>query len=519
MTSNDKWQGNSNAGRDGKNEKRDVKSILKGTRGTGRFNNAAQSEGNSYGKPEFKKRDDSRPNTFERKPYGNRDVSNNSDRPSYGNRSDGDRPSYGNRSDGDRPSYGNRPSFNNDRSSTGNRSGGYNNDRPSYGNRPSYNNDRPSFNNDRSASGSRPSFNRGEGGSYGNSDNQNSYGNRPAYGSKSAEDGSGKRVRFTTRRDVASRTEGASGEKLTFRKPSEVPASGGNFVETRFDNDRNDSRFRKPRAKQQSQGGKGAYSPNNKYSKKKQLEYRNAYVDLSKPVRLNKFLANAGICSRREADEFIAAGVISVNDVIVTELGKRVMHTDKVMFHNQQVRVEKKVYILLNKPKDVVTTVEDTHARKTVLDIVKNACSERIYPVGRLDRNTTGVILLTNDGDLASRLTHPGHEKKKIYHVALDNDLTEEAFKQILEGVQLDNELVKADNLSFVKEGDLKQVGIEIHSGQNRVVRRIFDSLGYKVLRLDRVFFAGLTKKNLPRGKYRFLNEREVNMLMMGAYE
>lgn len=541
MTSNDKWQGNSNAGRDGKNEKRDVKSILKGTRGTGRFNNAAQSEGNSYGKPEFKKRDDSRPNTFERKPYGNREVNNNSERPPYGNRSDGDRPSYGNRSDGDRPSYGNRPSFNNDRSSTGsrpsfnndrsstggrpsfnndrsstgNRSGGYSNDRPSFGNRPS---NSSNYNNDRPSSGGRPSFNR-EGGSYGNSDGQSSYGNRPAYGNKSAEENGGKRVRFTTRRDVASRTEGASGEKLTFRKPSEAPAEGANFVETRFDNDRNDSRFRKPRAKQQSQGGKGGYSPNNKYSNKKQQEYRNAYVDLSKPVRLNKFLANAGICSRREADEFIAAGVISVNDIIVTELGKRVMHTDKVMFHNQQVRVEKKVYILLNKPKDVVTTVEDTHARKTVLDIVKNACSERIYPVGRLDRNTTGVILLTNDGDLASRLTHPGHEKKKIYHVVLDNDLTEEAFKQILEGVQLDNELVKADNLSFVKEGDLKQVGIEIHSGQNRVVRRIFDSLGFKVLRLDRVYFAGLTKKNLPRGKFRFLNEREVNMLMMGAYE
>lgn len=497
MTSNDKWQGNSNAGRDGKNEKRDVKSILKGTRGTGRFNNAAQNEGNSYGKPEFKKRDDSRPNNFERKPYGNRDVNNSDERSAYGNRSNGERPDYGNR----QSNYGNRPS--------------YNNDRPSYGNRPSYNNDRPSY-------GGRPSFNRNDNSSYGNTDNQGSYGNRPAYGNKNAEDGGAKRVRFTTRRDVASRSENPNGEKLTFRKPGETPVSSGNFVETRFDNDRNDTRFRKPRAKQQAQGGKGqkgAYNPNNKYSKKKQFEYRNAYVDLSKPVRLNKYLANAGICSRREADEFIAAGVISVNDVIVTELGKRVMHTDKVMFHNQQVRVEKKVYILLNKPKDVVTTVEDTHARRTVLDVVKNACSERIYPVGRLDRNTTGVILLTNDGDLASRLTHPGHEKKKIYHVALDKDLTEEDFKKVLEGVQLDDEMVRADNLSFVKENDLKQVGIEIHSGQNRVVRRIFDSLGYKVLRLDRVYFAGLTKKNLPRGKYRFLNEREVNMLMMGAYE
>ncbi len=260
----------------------------------------------------------------------------------------------------------------------------------------------------------------------------------------------------------------------------------------------------------------GNYDP--AFAPKKTVEYKRE-IDLTKPVRLNKFLANAGICSRREADEFIQAGVITVNDVVVSELGTKVLPTDKVMFHNQPVRSERKVYLLLNKPKDCVTTTEDTHARKTVLDLVKNACSERIYPVGRLDRNTTGVLLLTNDGDLAAKLTHPKFEKKKIYHAVLDKDLSMDAYNTLMSGVMLDDELVKADALEFIKENDLKQVGVEIHSGQNRVIRRMFEKVGYKVIRLDRVFFAGLTKKNLPRGKYRFLSQKEVNMLLMGAFE
>jgi 23S rRNA pseudouridine2605 synthase len=230
-------------------------------------------------------------------------------------------------------------------------------------------------------------------------------------------------------------------------------------------------------------------------------------------------LANAGICSRREADEYIQAGVISVNGQIVTELGTKVMMIDSVKFHDQPVRIEKKIYLLLNKPKDCVTTSEDTHARMTVMDLVKNACSERIYPVGRLDRNTTGVLLVTNDGDLASKLTHPTYEKKKIYQVGLDKDLTDEDFNQILTGIDLGDFTIKADALDFVKENNLHEVGIEIHSGQNRVVRRIFEKLGYKITKLDRVYFAGLTKKGVPRGKYRFLTEREVSMLKMGAYE
>ena len=274
--------------------------------------------------------------------------------------------------------------------------------------------------------------------------------------------------------------------------------------------------FRNNRFNRDNEGG--GYNPNNKYSQKKQIEYKKQFVDYSQPMRLNKFLANSGICSRREADEYIAAGVITVNGEVVTELGSKVIpDSDRVMFHDQPVKCEKKVYILLNKPKDVVTTVEDTHARKTVLDLVKNACSERIYPVGRLDRNTTGVLLLTNDGDLTTKLTHPKFNKKKIYQVTLDKDLQDEDFAKILSGIVLEDGEVKADELSFVNEGDLRTVGLEIHSGKNRIVRRIFDALGYHVVKLDRVYFAGLTKKNLPRGKWRFLSEMEVTMLKMSA--
>ena len=274
--------------------------------------------------------------------------------------------------------------------------------------------------------------------------------------------------------------------------------------------------FRNNKFNRNNEGG--GYNPNNKYSQKKQIEYKKQFVDYSQPMRLNKFLANSGICSRREADEYIAAGVITVNGEVVTELGSKVIpDTDRVMFHDQPVKCEKKVYILLNKPKDVVTTVEDTHARKTVLDLVANACSERVYPVGRLDRNTTGVLLITNDGDLTTKLTHPKFNKKKIYQVTLDKDLQDEDFAKILSGIVLEDGEIKADELSFVNEGDFRTVGLEIHSGKNRIVRRIFDALGYHVVKLDRVYFAGLTKKNLPRGKWRYLSEMEVTMLKMSA--
>ena len=261
------------------------------------------------------------------------------------------------------------------------------------------------------------------------------------------------------------------------------------------------------------------YDPNAKYSFKKRIEYSEAHIDPEAPIRLNKFLANAGICSRREADTFIEAGVVSVNGVVVTELGTKVKRSDEVKFHDQPVKIEKKVYVLLNKPKDYVTTSDDPQNRKTVMDLVKDACDERIYPVGRLDRNTTGVLLLTNDGELASKLTHPKFLKKKIYHVHTDKNVTAADMRQIAEGITLDDGDIRADAVEYASETDKKQIGIEIHSGRNRIVRRIFEHLGYKVTKLDRVLFAGLTKKNLKRGDWRYLTEDEVNMLRMGAFE
>jgi len=252
---------------------------------------------------------------------------------------------------------------------------------------------------------------------------------------------------------------------------------------------------------------------------KKQIEYQEYLDDPNAPIRLNKFLANAGMCSRREADQFIQAGVVTVNGQVVTELGTKVQRTDSVHFHDQLVSLEKKVYVLLNKPKDYVTTSDDPQQRKTVMELVKGCCRERIYPVGRLDRNTTGVLLFTNDGELASKLTHPKYQKKKIYHVFLDKNASSEDLQKIADGVTLEDGEVHADAISFASDTDKKQVGIEIHSGKNRIVRRIFESLGYRVLRLDRVMFAGLTKKGLKRGDWRFLTQQEVAMLHMDSYE
>ena len=252
---------------------------------------------------------------------------------------------------------------------------------------------------------------------------------------------------------------------------------------------------------------------------KKRIEYKEVNVDPNEPIRLNKFLANAGICSRREADEFILSGAVTVNGQVVTELGTKVLRTDEVVFHGAPVSLEKKVYVLLNKPKDYVTTSDDPQQRKTVMDLVKNVCPERNYPVGRLDRNTTGVLLLTNDGDLASKLTHPKFLKKKVYHVFLDKNVDPQDMERIKEGIDLEDGEVHADAIEYCNENDKSQVGVEIHSGKNRIVRRIFESLGYRVVKLDRVQFAGLTKKNLRRGDWRFLTEKEVEMLRMGAFE
>jgi 23S rRNA pseudouridine2605 synthase len=244
---------------------------------------------------------------------------------------------------------------------------------------------------------------------------------------------------------------------------------------------------------------------------------RNA-VPASEDTRLNKFIASSGICSRREADEFIRAGLVTINGKLVTELGSKVKPGDEVRYNGEPIKTEKLVYILLNKPKDYITTLRDPHASRTVLDLITNACKERVYPVGRLDRNTTGVLLLTNDGDLTKVLTHPSYNKAKIYHASLDKSLAHSDLKKIEEGITLDDGFIKADAISYADMQDKKEIGIEIHSGRNKIVRRIFEQLGYKVKKLDRVYFAGLTKKGLTRGKWRFLNEKEISMLKMGAY-
>ena len=251
----------------------------------------------------------------------------------------------------------------------------------------------------------------------------------------------------------------------------------------------------------------------------KRIEYEMPIPDPNEQMRLNKFMSNSGICSRREADEFIQQGLVKVNGQVVTELGTKISHSDVVEYDDKVVTMQSKCYILLNKPKDCVTTSDDPNGRTTVLDLVKGACPERIYPVGRLDRNTTGVLLLTNDGDLASKLTHPKFVKKKIYHVWCDRDIAEEDMQRIADGIELEDGPIHADAISYATEADRNQAGIEIHSGRNRIVRRIFESLGYHVTKLDRVYFAGLTKKNLPRGRWRYLTQEEVNYLKMGSFE
>ena len=417
------------------------------------------------------------------------------------------RPSY-NREGGDRP-Y--RPRFN------ANNEGGerpqrpYNREGGSYDRpqRPSYNREGGSY--DRPQ---RPRFNSGEGGdrpqrpSYNREGGDRPYrprfnngegGDRPQRPSYNREGGDRPyRPRFNN-------GEGGGGYRSN-------NGGGGGGYRPRYNNDRSQGGYRpRPRT--------GDYDPNAKYSVKKQIEYKEQFIDPNEPIRLNKFLANAGVCSRREADEFITAGVVSVNGEVVTELGTKIKRSDVVKFHDEPVSIERKVYVLLNKPKDTVTTSDDPQERRTVMDLVKGACNERIYPVGRLDRNTTGVLLLTNDGDLASKLTHPKFLKKKIYHVHLDKNLTKADMDQIAAGIQLEDGEIHADAISYTDDFKKDQVGIEIHSGKNRIVRRIFESLGYKVVKLDRVFFAGLTKKGLRRGDWRYLSEAEVNYLRMGSFE
>ena len=374
----------------------------------------------------------------------------------------------------------------------------------------------------------RPRFNGGQQGE-GGYRQQRSYGNRPSYDNNNGERSSynpnfnnNARPHRPYNSRYNNNNNGEGGEQRSYRPRFNNAQQGeGGYRPQR-------PRFNNGGGQQggynRQQGGgyrprTADYNPNAKYSIKKQIEYKDVLTDPDEPIRLNKFLANAGICSRREADEFITAGVVSVNGVVVTELGTKVKRTDEIKFHDQPVNIERKVYVLLNKQKDCVTTSDDPQERKTVMDFVKGACKERIYPVGRLDRNTTGVLLLTNDGDLASKLTHPKYLKKKIYHVYCDKNVTKADLDQIVSGITLDDGEIHADAVSYASETDKSQVGIEIHSGKNRIVRRIFEALGYRVIKLDRVYFAGLTKKGLRRGDWRYLTEQEVNMLRMGSFE
>ncbi len=348
-----------------------------------------------------------------------------------------------------------------------------------------------------------------QGNNYNNRYNQGGYQPRQQYQSPAASEG----AESTTPAEGSSMSEGYTpstqqeGGYNNYRQQGGYNNRQGGYNNNRRQQGPNRQGFNAPRQ------GK-SFTP-----RPKRIEYEMPIPDPNEQIRLNKFMANAGICSRREADEFIQQGLVKVNGEVVTELGTKISHSDVVEYDEKVVTLESKCYILLNKPKDCVTTSDDPNGRTTVMDLVKGACNERIYPVGRLDRNTTGVLLLTNDGDLASKLTHPKYVKKKIYHVWTDKDISEDDMQAIADGIELEDGPIHADAISYATENDRNQAGIEIHSGRNRIVRRIFESLGYHVTKLDRVYFAGLTKKNLPRGRWRYLTQEEVNFLKMGSFE
>ena len=391
-------------------------------------------------------------------------------------------------------SYGNRGGYNNNynRNNYNNRQGGYNNYNNRQGGYNNYNNRQGGYNN-RQQGGynqqndyNQPNEYRQQGGynnyrqgGYNNNRQQGGYNNRQQGGYNNRQQGG-----------YNNRQQGGY----------------NNRQQGNFNNNRRGGNFNR-------QGGQ-RFTP-----RPQPVIYDMPIMDPNEEIRLNKFMANAGICSRREADELIQQGLVKVNGVAITELGTKIKHDDVVEYNDKVVTLENKCYILLNKPKDCVTTSDDPDGRLTVMDLVKNACKERIYPVGRLDRNTTGVLLLTNDGDLASKLTHPKYVKKKIYQVWTDKDIAEEDMQRLADGIELEDGPIHADAISYVNDHDKNQAGIEIHSGRNRIVRRMFESLGYRVTKLDRVYFAGLTKKNLPRGRWRYLTQEEVNFLKQGSFE
>ena len=447
-----------------------------------------------------------------RREYGNR---NSSDRRQSGERrsfsSNGERKPFG-----ERKSYGNseRRSFGNGerRSSFGSSEGrSFNGERKSYGSSEG-----------RSFGGERRSFNGGERKSFGNGERRSSYGSsegRSFNGERKSFGNSERRSSFGggERRSLFGKGEGRSfgGERKSFnggeRKPFGNKGGFGakkSFYKKDFNyfRDEDESGINKMISRK-SQPEIEKYSDNDLVN-----------IPIKEEVRLNKYIANSGVCSRREADNFILAGVVTVNGEVITELGTKVnIYTDDVRFNGERLKGEEKIYIVMNKPKGYVTTASDPHADKTVMDLLKG-CPSRVFPVGRLDKNTTGVLMFTNDGEIAEKLTHPSYDKKKIYQVSLDSKLRGEDFDKILSGIELNDGVIAADELEYIEEDDHRKVGIEIHSGKNRIVRRIFESLGYEVKALDRVYFAGLTKKGIKRGDWRYLTEGEINLLKMGAY-
>lgn len=449
----------------------------------------------------------------EQRNYGDRPAHNNDSRPSFNN----DRPSFngGERKPyGERRSYGNRPSHNNDRQSFNGGERKPYGERRSYGDRPSYNNDRPSFNGgerkpygerrsygDRpSYNNDRPSFNGGERKPYGE---RRSYGDRPSFNG-------GERKPYGERRGYGNKPSFKGGERKPYGAGSRGFGAKKSISRKQYEDF---SHFRN-----EEESGISRMIDNRQIADTPAVMHELEPSVMRGEVRLNKFIANSGICSRREADNFILAGVVTVNGVPVTELGSKVnVDVDDIRFNGERIHGEEKVYIVMNKPKGYVTTTTDPHAEKTVMDLLKG-CNKRVFPVGRLDKNTTGVLMFTNDGEIAEKLTHPAYDKKKIYQVSLDHNLTDEDREKILSGVTLSDGDICADALEFIEDDDHRKVGIEIHSGKNRIVRRIFESLGYDVKALDRVYFAGLTKKSLKRGEWRYLTDKEINILRMGAY-
>ena len=455
----------------------------------------------------------------------NRKGGNGRKRPRISRTSNGETRSSGSFG-GERKSFGGeRRSFNGERRSFGNdrprRSYGEGSERRGFGEnseRRSYGEGSRSFGGERSFNGERRSF---------GSDRP-----RRSYGEGSERRGFGEN---SERRSYGEGSRSFSGERRSF-----------NGERKSFSGDRRQfGGERKPFGRKPAAGGRGGFNSAKKSFNKKDLNYfRNeeesginrmierrpqlnadlysdndmVNIPIKEEVRLNKYIANSGICSRREADNFILAGVVTVNGEVVTELGTKInINTDDVRFNGERLKGEAKVYIVMNKPKGFVTTASDPHADKTVMDLLKG-CPTRVFPVGRLDKNTTGVLMFTNDGEIAEKLTHPSYDKKKIYQVSLDSKLKQEDFEKILAGVELSDGVIAADELEYIEEDDHRKLGIEIHSGKNRIVRRIFESLGYEVKALDRVYFAGLTKKGLKRGEWRFLSEGEINLLRMGAY-